>query len=155
MSRFEFVAFHERLEQRFDDVMNTLKIILSHVSILENSHNADITSKYEDGRFSRNNPCHGKYLGHIEISTSTNSRDKYGDKENHDLCMKLELSCFNVLFKIEEYLDWLSEMERFFDYIKILDEKKAKLVAYKLKGVVYAKTLVCGLVKMKKLLKNY
>ena len=79
MSRFEFGSFQERLEQRFDDVMNALKSILSHVSILEkNHHNAGISSKSGDGRFSRNNPCQGKNLEHIEISTSTNSRDRYG-----------------------------------------------------------------------------
>ena len=50
--------------------------------------------------------------------------------------MKLELPCFNGLLKIEEYLGWLFEMERFFGYTKILDENQAKLVVYKLKGVV-------------------
>ena len=68
--------------------MNALKIILSHVSRLENHLHVGISSKSGDGGFSRNNPCNGKNLEHIEISTSTNSRDRDGDKENHDLCMK-------------------------------------------------------------------
>ena len=154
LSRFKFDEFQQRLAQRFDDVMNSLKSILLHVSRLENHHHAGISSKSGDGRFSRNNPCHGNNLEHIEISTSKNSCDRYGDKENHDLCMKLELPCFNGLLKIEEYLDWLSEMERFFDYTKILDEKQAMLVAYKLKGIVYANTLVHRCVKMRKRLKH-
>ena len=50
----------------------------------------------------------------------------------------------------------LTEVERSKkNYIKILDENQAKLVAYKLKGVVYALTLVRRCVKMKKLLKSY
>ena len=49
--------------------------------------------------------------------------------------MKLELPCFNCLLKIEEFLDWLAEVERLFDYTKILEEMQAKLEAYKLKGV--------------------
>ena len=60
VSRFEFVVFQQRLEQRFDDVMNALKSILSHVSRLENHHHASISSKSRDDRFSRNNPCSGK-----------------------------------------------------------------------------------------------
>ena len=69
--------------------------------------------------------------------------------------MNLELPCFNGLLKIEEFLDWVAEVGRFFDYTKILDEKQAMLVAYKRKCVVYAKTLVHTWVKMKKLLKSY
>ena len=120
--RFEFIVFQERLEQRFDDVMKALKIILSHLSILENHHNVGIFRKSWDGRFLRNNPCSGKNVEHIEISTSTNSGDRDGDNKNHDLCMKLELPYFNSLLKIEELLEWLAEVERFFDYTKILDE---------------------------------
>ena len=51
MSRFEFGSFQERLEQRFDDVMNALKSILSHVSVSKNHHNAGISSKSGMGGF--------------------------------------------------------------------------------------------------------
>ena len=55
---------HEVVEG-LDDVMNALKISLSHVSRLENHHHASISSKSRDGRFSSNNPCSGKNLEHI------------------------------------------------------------------------------------------
>ena len=48
--------------------------------------------------------------------------------------MKVELPSFNGNVSIEEYLDWVSEMEIFFDYIGTADDKQVCLVAYKLKG---------------------
>ena len=50
--------------------------------------------------------------------------------------MKVELPSFNGNVSIEEYLDWVSEVEKFFDYMGIADHKQVCLVAYKLKGGV-------------------
>ena len=48
--------------------------------------------------------------------------------------MKVELPSFNGNVSIEEYLDWVSEVEKFFDYMGTADDKQVCLVAYKLKG---------------------
>ena len=48
--------------------------------------------------------------------------------------MKVELPSFNGNVSIEEYLDWVSEVEKFFDYMDTADDKQVCLVAYKLKG---------------------
>ena len=48
--------------------------------------------------------------------------------------MKVELSSFNGNVSIEEYLDWVSEVEKFFNYMGTANDKKVCLVAYKLKG---------------------
>ena len=48
--------------------------------------------------------------------------------------MKVELSSFNGNVSIEEYLDWVSKVEKFFDYMGTADDKQVCLVAYKLKG---------------------
>ena len=48
--------------------------------------------------------------------------------------MKLELPSFNGNVPIEEFLDWVSEVEKFFDYMGTVDDKQVCLVAYKLKG---------------------
>ena len=52
--------------------------------------------------------------------------------------MKVELPSFNGNLSIEEYLDWVSEVKKFFDYMGTVDDKQVYLVAYKLKGGVSA-----------------
>ena len=37
--------------------------------------------------------------------------------------MKVELPSFNGNVSIEEYLDWVSEVENFFDYMGTADDK--------------------------------
>ena len=48
--------------------------------------------------------------------------------------MKVELPPFNGNVSIEEYLDQVSEAEKFFDYMGTTNDKQVYLVAYKLKG---------------------
>ena len=37
--------------------------------------------------------------------------------------MKVELPSFNGNVSIEEYLDWVNKVEKFFDYMGIVDDK--------------------------------
>ena len=105
MSRSDFVSFQERSEHRFDDVMNALKSILSYIYGLENHPYSGISRKSGDRKFFGDNPYSGRNMEHINISTSTNSRERYGDDENPDVHMKLDLSSYNDAWKIEEFLD--------------------------------------------------
>ena len=52
--------------------------------------------------------------------------------------MKVELPSLNGNVSIEEYLDWVSEVEKFFDYMGTANDKQVCLVAHKLKGGVFA-----------------
>ena len=45
--------------------------------------------------------------------------------------MKVELPSFNSNVSIKEYLDWVSEVEKFFNYMGTADDKQVCLVAYK------------------------
>ena len=47
--------------------------------------------------------------------------------------MKVELPSFNGNVFIEEYLDWVSKVETFFNYMGTANDKQVYLVAYKLK----------------------
>ena len=47
--------------------------------------------------------------------------------------MKVKLASFNGNVSLEEYLDWVNEVEKFFDYMGTIDDKQVCWVAYKLK----------------------
>lgn len=54
------------------------------------------------------------------------------DPEQYQL--KVDLPTFNGHLNIEDFLDWLWEVEKFFDSMEIEEDRQVKLVAYKLKG---------------------
>ena len=72
-----------------------------------------------------------RVLGNHRGPARDNDRDY---QEQRDYRMKVELPSFNGNISIEEYLDWVSEVENFFDYMGTVDDKQVCLVAYKLKG---------------------
>ncbi|KAL5787693.1 hypothetical protein ACOSP7_004642 [Xanthoceras sorbifolium] len=48
--------------------------------------------------------------------------------------VKADIPNFNGMFKIEELLDWLCEVESFFQFMDVPDDAQLKMVVYKLKG---------------------
>jgi len=48
--------------------------------------------------------------------------------------MKVEIPFFSENFEIESFLDWIYEVEKFFDMAYVPVEKQVKFVAEKLKG---------------------
>ncbi|KAK3434082.1 hypothetical protein EUGRSUZ_L00350 [Eucalyptus grandis] len=54
------------------------------------------------------------------------------DPEQYQL--KVDLPIFNGNLNIEDFLDWLWKVEKFFDAMEIEEDRQVKLVAYKLEG---------------------
>ena len=48
--------------------------------------------------------------------------------------MKVDLPTFNGRMDMEKFLDWVKNVEKFFDYANTLEHKKVRLVALKLQG---------------------
>ena len=49
---------------------------------------------------------------------------------------KIEISTFNGNLSIEEFLDWLAECEKFFEYAEIAEARQVKIMVWRLKGSV-------------------
>lgn len=60
-----------------------------------------------------------------------------GEKPNN-YQMKVDFPSFNGHLHIKDFLDWVTEVERFFEYMCIPENRKVKLMAYKFKaGALY------------------
>jgi hypothetical protein len=57
----------------------------------------------------------------------------YSREESCEYQMKIDLLSFDGHLHVEDFLDLVMEVERFFEYISIPEDRKVKLVAYKFK----------------------
>ena len=63
------------------------------------------------------------------------NHDREGGYPNpHEYRMKVDIPSFNENLDIESFLDWIYEVDKFFDMAHAPMEKQVKFVTYKLKG---------------------
>lgn len=55
-----------------------------------------------------------------------------------DYRLRLDLPQYNDNMNIEDFIDWMLEVERFFDYMDIVESRKVKLVALRFKDTTSA-----------------
>lgn len=56
-----------------------------------------------------------------------------------DYRLQLDLPVFNGNMHIQEFIDWIAEVEHFFIYMDISETKKVKLVVLRFKGTALAR----------------
>ncbi|KAA0058889.1 Transposon Ty3-G Gag-Pol polyprotein [Cucumis melo var. makuwa] len=56
------------------------------------------------------------------------------NQEDQEIRMKVDLPTFNGRMDVEKFLDWIKNVENFFDYANASEHKKVQLVALKLQG---------------------
>ena len=62
-------------------------------------------------------------------------RREYGyERDSGDFKFKVDIPVFSGNLNIEDFIDWIAKIDKFFDYMEIPKEKKVKLVACRLKG---------------------
>lgn len=76
----------------------------------------------------------------MDYSSGEEDNFQFGQRANNrgqnsqEFKMKMDLPCFDGRLHIEDFLDWIHNVENFFDYLEIPENRQVKLVAYKLKG---------------------
>ncbi|XP_034888842.1 uncharacterized protein [Populus alba] len=86
----------------------------------------------------RRQPIYDDTLSEDEDEAETmlqgNRRRDQREPDRQTFRMKMDLPSFNGQLQIEGFLDWLVLVERFFNYMDIPEDKRVKLVAYRLLG---------------------
>ena len=62
---------------------------------------------------------------------------KYGrdyERNSDDFKLKEDIHFFSGNLNIKGFIDWVADIDRFFDYMDVPEEKKVKLVVCRLKG---------------------
>uniref|UniRef100_A0A6N2L7J3 Retrotransposon gag domain-containing protein n=1 Tax=Salix viminalis TaxID=40686 RepID=A0A6N2L7J3_SALVM len=85
-------------------------------------------------RVARNRP-------HADDSDDESDEEAPDDRENQlqgrnqpEYRIRADIPLFHGKLQIEEFLDWISEVERFFDFTEVAEERQVKLVSYKLRS---------------------
>uniref|UniRef100_A0A6N2KR41 Retrotransposon gag domain-containing protein n=1 Tax=Salix viminalis TaxID=40686 RepID=A0A6N2KR41_SALVM len=148
INQAEFRAFQQETQQALLAIQATLAGLTTG-----NNHRYEVEEGPERDR-GRNNPNREnlpiprrhlayeeelsddeEYVGHVFGHHRQNPYNaNAGGRGNQMFRMKMDLPNFNGQLQIEGFLDWLAMVERFFDYMDIPEDKRVKLVAYKLMG---------------------
>ena len=60
------------------------------------------------------------------------------DRDGGDFRLKVDIPYFNSNLNIKDFIDWLADIDKFFDYMEVLEEMRVRLVACRLKGGAFA-----------------
>lgn len=76
-----------------------------------------------------------------EVTNENDYKDHFQRSQNRTqgrFKLKMDIPHFNRSLHIEDFLEWIVEVERFFDYMEIDENQQVKLVVIRFKGVASA-----------------
>ena len=56
------------------------------------------------------------------------------EKDSVDFKLKVDIPFFSGNLNVENFINWIEDIDKFFDYMEVLEEKRARPVACRLKG---------------------
>ena len=56
------------------------------------------------------------------------------NRHDDDFKLKVDIPTFSGELNMKGFLDWITKVDRFFEYMEIPEEMKVKLVTFRLKG---------------------
>ncbi|WVZ80346.1 hypothetical protein U9M48_027830 [Paspalum notatum var. saurae] len=131
---------HEALNRRFEQLAEMIRNHIPKSSKEVDDQGQRRKAKLQQNRVDGYRKQYGDYLEEEDVSEVHEEDDLYeqsrrniGYAEN-TYKVKAEIPTFNGSVDIEDFLDWLYEVETFFEIMNISQDRKVPLVAYKLKG---------------------
>ena len=89
----------------------------------------------------RRPPRAARHAHHEDFSDEDSEEDFVGyqgvrqlNRNQPDYRIRADIPLFHGKLQIEEFLDWISKVERFFEFTEVTEERQVKLVAYKLRS---------------------
>lgn len=65
-------------------------------------------------------------------------QQRYYNRGHGQSKLRMDISIFNGALHIEDFLEWVTEVERFFDYMDIDEDQQVKLVVLRFKRITSA-----------------